>query len=66
MTKNEIRKSEQYKAAKALIKRHGGFNLVGKYKMTDADIERYLMDAIITTEIQLQAMKDMLKEKDFH
>ena len=66
MTKNEIRKTEQYKEAKVTIKRHGGFNLVGKYKMSDAQIEKYLIDAIKYTEIQLQAMKDMLEQKDFH
>lgn len=66
MTKKEIRKTEQYKEAKVNIKRHGGFNLVGKYKKTDAEIEKYLTDLIKYTEIQLQAYKDMLEEKDFH
>ena len=66
MTKNEIRKTEQYKEAKIIIKRHGGFNLVGKHKKTDADIEKYLTDLIKHTEIQLQAYKDMLAQQDFH
>lgn len=66
MRANEIRKTEQYKAEKKNIKRHGGFNLIGKYKMSDAEIEKWLMDAIRNTEITLQAMKDMLAEKDFH
>lgn len=66
MTKTQIRKTAQYKEMKKTIKRHGGFNLVGKYKMTDGDIERYLVDFIRYTEIQLQAAKDMLEAKDFH
>ena len=66
MTAREIRKTEQYKAEKINIKRHGGFNLIGKYRMTDAQIEKWLMDAIAFTEIHLQALKDMLEEKDFH
>ena len=66
MTAEEIRNSEQYKEEKKNIKRHGGFNLVGKYRMTDAQIEQWLVNAIRVTEIQLQAMKDMLAEKDFH
>lgn len=66
MTKKEIRKTEQYKAAKVHIKMHGGFNLIGKYFKTDAQIEKYLIDLIQHTEIQLQAYKDMLAEKDFH
>jgi hypothetical protein len=66
MTKQEIRKTERYKEARTNIKRHGGFNLVGKYKMTDGEIEKYLIDMIAWCEIELQAAKDMLKEKDFH
>lgn len=66
MTKREIRKTEQYKEQKVVIKRHGGFNLIGKYAKTDAQIEKYLLDAIRYTEIHLQALKDMLEEKDFH
>lgn len=66
MTANEIRKTEQYKEEKKNIKRHGGFNLIGKFHMTDAEIEKWLVKAIRNTEITLQAMKDMLEEKDFH
>ena len=66
MTPAEIRRTEGYKAEKANIKRHGGFNLVGKYKMTDEEIVKWLENAIRVTEVQLQAMKDMLEEKDFH
>lgn len=52
--------------AKVVIKRHGGFNLVGKYKMTDEQIEQYLKNLIEHEEILIQAAKEMLAEKDFH
>ena len=66
MTVEEIRNSEQYKEEKKNIKRHGGFNLIGQYRKTDAQIEQWLMDAVRATEIHLQALKDMLEERDFH
>lgn len=52
--------------AKVIIKRHGGFNLIGKYKKSDAQIEEYLKKAIEHEELMLQAMKEMLSERDFH
>ena len=66
MSVEEIRGSKQYQEAKVVIKRHGGFNLVGKYKLSDATIEEYLKESILHHEIYLQAMKDMLSERDFH
>lgn len=51
---------------KVVIKRHGGFNLIGKYYMTDEQIEQYLKDLIEREELLIQAAKEMLAEKDFH
>ena len=62
----EIRKTEAYKEEKEEIKRHGGFNLVGKYRKTDEEIRRYLIEAIEQAEIYLVALTDMLAQEDFH
>lgn len=52
--------------AKVIIKRHGGFNLIGKYYKTDEQKEEYLKNYIEWAEIQLQAAKEMLEGRDFH
>lgn len=52
--------------AKVIIKRHGGFNLIGKYYKTDEQKAEYLRNYIEWCKIQTQAAEEMLAEKDFH
>lgn len=56
---------EEIAKAKIVLKRDGGFKLVGKYYQTPAQKQAYLERVIRHMELNLQAAREMLEEKDF-